>query len=232
MWFDDVGDFENGFAVVKKDNKWNFLKKDGNLLSPNMWFDEVGFFNNGNDLVPVKINHTVYYINGNNGNFYNYNYEPISPPTNGGEKKSTINEIILEEVQNLFEEELKYKIRSDNGNFFDVYKNPPSIKNMSAEIRGITTPNYDLYIVDDTTQYKEILHDDLMEYLIRYEGIPSTAWYDGSVNGYYGWIKMANTNTLHPSMTLRLNSDMDKKFLEQYVKQLNEKHHYLNFLIK
>lgn len=145
-------------------------------------------------------------------------------------ENARINEIITEEIQNLLEVELKYKIRSDNGNLFDVFKNPPSIRNMSPEIRGISTPTYDFYVVDDTTQYKEILHDDIMEYLIKYEKIPSTTWYDGSVNGYYGWVKMANTNTLHPSITMKLNSAMDKKFFEQYVDELNEKHPYLKFL--
>ena len=36
--FDKCGDFEGGFAVVKLKNKWNFLTKNGNILS-DTWFD-------------------------------------------------------------------------------------------------------------------------------------------------------------------------------------------------
>jgi hypothetical protein len=233
VWFDKASLFSsNGFSEVTKDNKINFLKKDGNLLSPNIWFDEVGFFNKGNDLVPVKINHTVYYINGNNGNFYNNNYEPISPPTNGGEKKSTINEIILEEVQNLFEEVLKYKIRSDNGNFFDVYKNPPHIKKMSNNIRGITTPNYDLYVVDDTTPHKEILHTDIRRYLSTHEGLPSNFDYNGGTQGYYAWIKVPNSDGMtltFDTINNKINNKIDDEFLKEYIENLNEEHPYIKF---
>ena len=233
VWFDKASLFSsNGFSEVTKDNKINFLKKDGNLLSPNIWFDEVGFFNKGNDLVPVKINHTVYYINGNNGNFYNNNYEPISPPTNGGEKKSTINEIILEEVQNLFEEVLKYKIRSNNGNFFDVYKNPPHIKKMSNNIRGITTPNYDLYVVDDTTPHKEILHTDIRRYLSTHEGLPSNFDYNGGTQGYYAWIKVPNSDGMtltFDTINNKINNKIDDEFLKEYIENLNEEHPYIKF---
>ena len=43
--FDDyIGDFENGFAIVKLNRKWNFIRTDGNLLSK-QWFDNVSDFN-------------------------------------------------------------------------------------------------------------------------------------------------------------------------------------------
>jgi len=32
---------------------------------------------------------------------------------------------------------------------FEVYKNPKSIKNFVPYARGLTTPDYDFYIVDD-----------------------------------------------------------------------------------
>ena len=39
LWFDEVYDFENGYAGVKKDGKWNYINTEGQLLSPNLWFD-------------------------------------------------------------------------------------------------------------------------------------------------------------------------------------------------
>ena len=38
--------FMNGFAAVELNDKWNFIKTDGQLLFK-QWFDEVGSFNVG-----------------------------------------------------------------------------------------------------------------------------------------------------------------------------------------
>lgn len=47
-WFDEAQDFKNGFGVVRLDNQgWNFIKPDGQLLSPKQWFGEVHNFENG-----------------------------------------------------------------------------------------------------------------------------------------------------------------------------------------
>ena len=42
--FDNIDDFENGFALVELNNKWNFIDTNGNLLSQ-QWFDGVSDFN-------------------------------------------------------------------------------------------------------------------------------------------------------------------------------------------
>jgi hypothetical protein len=59
MWFDSIGkitsDFftnyfrydENGILPVEKLGKYNFLKRDGELLCKDMWFNYVEYFNNG-----------------------------------------------------------------------------------------------------------------------------------------------------------------------------------------
>src|SRR5574344_10415 len=47
--FNEVGDFENEFAIVRLNGiGWNFLKPDGTLLWPgDTWFDECDNFKNG-----------------------------------------------------------------------------------------------------------------------------------------------------------------------------------------
>lgn len=44
--YDYVLDFQDGYAVVKKGNKYNYIDKDGNLLSEK-WFDDAYSFNEG-----------------------------------------------------------------------------------------------------------------------------------------------------------------------------------------
>ncbi|MFW6246718.1 MAG: hypothetical protein ACOC22_00885 [bacterium] len=146
-----------------------------------------------------------------------------------------LNKLILEEYINIINEqqalneaELPYKISSDLDNRFTVYKNPNSIRAMGDRIRGISTPNYDIYVVNDTTQFKEILHDDIMEYLIRYEGMPSYVMPDGSTNGYYGWVKLEG-NKLGLSTTVMYNKNLDEEFFNEYLAQINAEHPYLRF---
>jgi hypothetical protein len=46
--YDEVGGFFNGFAMVYKEGKYNFINKQGELLwDKDEWFDDVSNFNNG-----------------------------------------------------------------------------------------------------------------------------------------------------------------------------------------
>ena len=45
--FDRIGDFSEGYAQVKLNNKFNFIDTQGKLVSPNQWFDDVYDFYNG-----------------------------------------------------------------------------------------------------------------------------------------------------------------------------------------
>lgn len=45
--FDKVNNFRNGFALVESNGKFNFIDKQGNLLTPNQWFDKANNFRNG-----------------------------------------------------------------------------------------------------------------------------------------------------------------------------------------
>ena len=45
--FDNVYEFQDGFARVILNSKWNFIGKKCNLLSQNLWFDKANNFDNG-----------------------------------------------------------------------------------------------------------------------------------------------------------------------------------------
>ena len=47
MKYDFVGNFYNGYARVKLNNKWNSVDTQGKLVSPNQWFDWIGDFHDG-----------------------------------------------------------------------------------------------------------------------------------------------------------------------------------------
>ena len=64
--FDYIGDFENDFAQVNLNKKWNFIDTNGNLLSQ-QWFDGVSDFNEYGISI-VKLNKKWNLID-KNGNF-------------------------------------------------------------------------------------------------------------------------------------------------------------------
>ena len=51
--FDDVQEFNEGFAGVEMNEEWNFINKEGQLLSK-LWFNDVGDFEKG--VAQVKLN--------------------------------------------------------------------------------------------------------------------------------------------------------------------------------
>jgi hypothetical protein len=67
-WFNDCGDFCDGFAKVRNmDKKWNFIDKNGNLLS-NVWLDDCSDFYDG--FAEVVLHGKILLIN-KNGQFLN-----------------------------------------------------------------------------------------------------------------------------------------------------------------
>ena len=65
--FDWCDYFSEGFGVIKLNDKYNFINKEGKILSPNQWFDDAHAFGEGFDPVkgfaPVELNGNWYYIN-------------------------------------------------------------------------------------------------------------------------------------------------------------------------
>ena len=58
--FDNVRDFNDGFAVVRLNDKWNFINTRGELLC-NQWFDWCGDFDNG--FAKLELNDKCNFIN-------------------------------------------------------------------------------------------------------------------------------------------------------------------------
>jgi len=73
--FDFVDDFSEGFALVRLHNKWNFIDRNGNLLTPNQWFDKSGYFHEG--FAAVQLKGKSNYID-RNGNLYDENEKPLN----------------------------------------------------------------------------------------------------------------------------------------------------------
>ena len=60
MKYDVVGNFYDGYARAKLNNKWNFIDTQGKLVSPNQWFDWIRDFHDG--YAKVKLNNKWYRI--------------------------------------------------------------------------------------------------------------------------------------------------------------------------
>ena len=61
-WFDKIWNFNEGFAVVKLNNKQSFINENGDLICRgNLWFDGVRAFNNG--FATVRLNGKYSFIN-------------------------------------------------------------------------------------------------------------------------------------------------------------------------
>ena len=58
--FDRIGNFKEGFARVRINDKWNFINTEGRILS-NQWFDNVWYFSEG--FARVELNDKVNFIN-------------------------------------------------------------------------------------------------------------------------------------------------------------------------
>ena len=59
--FDDIDTFDNGFAMVTLNGKYNFINQNGQLVSPNQWFDDCWNFSEG--FAKVKLNGKYNFIN-------------------------------------------------------------------------------------------------------------------------------------------------------------------------
>lgn len=66
-WFDEIGEFKDGFAQIKLNDEWNFIDSSGKVLF-GFWFEEAGVFAEGYAL--VKLKGKWYFIN-SQGEFTN-----------------------------------------------------------------------------------------------------------------------------------------------------------------
>ena len=63
-WFDFIGNFKEGFAIVRLNGKWSFINTKGELIGDgNLWFDSVSRFDEG--VAWVALNRKYSFINTN-----------------------------------------------------------------------------------------------------------------------------------------------------------------------
>ena len=61
-WFDFIGNFKEGFAIVMLNNRWSFINENGDLIcGGNLWFDDVDPFKEG--FASVRLNGKYSFIN-------------------------------------------------------------------------------------------------------------------------------------------------------------------------
>ena len=136
-------------------------------------------------------------------------------------------------LRKLLNEELVGEV---NGN--EVYKNPKSIKRMKPELRGISFPNGDLYVVDDA---RNIIHSEFFEWLGKKgHKVPSNMWSKPGVveaikKGYIPWQRKGSSESFYLSESTDFDDDFFDEaelmtYLKKYsakVKQKNPKYKYV-----
>ena len=93
MKYDVVGNFYDGYARLKLNNKCNFIDTQGKLFSPKQWFDGAGDFSDGSET--VKLNGKWYKID-TKGNIVTTMNEHTVVIT-----KSDLRKIVLECVEKI-----------------------------------------------------------------------------------------------------------------------------------
>ena len=73
--FDYVSNFKEGFVMFRLNEKYNFIDKNGKILSPNQWFDSCGDFHEG--FAVLRLNGERNFID-SKGNLYDENKNPIN----------------------------------------------------------------------------------------------------------------------------------------------------------
>lgn len=107
----------------------------------------------------------------------------------------------------------------------EVYKNPKSIKRMESDIRAISDPKGNLYVMNDAWRK---IHSNL-EWWLRKKGYVNintdvqdwkSAYKMMIKNGYVHWTRKGNTDSFYLSESTTTNSDwFNKKELMPYLKK-------------
>lgn len=126
-------------------------------------------------------------------------------------------------------------------NGYEVYKNPKSITRMEDDIRGISFPDGDLFVVNDA---RHILHHELSGWLIRngYR-VPVNINFnqgilDGVKTGYVTWQRRSSSNEfwLGESISFKNKKYFNKKelipYLEKWVKKVKSKNSQYKFVLE
>ena len=118
LWFNEVGEFNDGLAEVELNGKLNFINTKGELLFSNLWFDEVYNFYDGFAWVKIS-NNDYYYINAK-GEIFDEDRKTKIDPNTLKENVSKTMAIIKEEVDR-FNEQYFLGYHSTRRNLKDGY---------------------------------------------------------------------------------------------------------------
>lgn len=104
---------------------------------------------------------------------------------------------------------------------YEVYKNPKSIKRMAFDLRGISFPNGDLFVIDDG---RNTIHKHLRDWLDKnghkMPPIETTKELMQNVKkGYIPWQRIATSNDFRLSESFKLNDIYPEKEYMPYVKK-------------
>jgi len=106
---------------------------------------------------------------------------------------------------------------------YEIFKNPKSIKRMDADLRGISFPNGDLFVIDDG---RNVVHSQLSDWLKRNKYsipidmslLPELA--KGIKKGYIEWQRKGTSNNFYLSESVVvLYSKFDEKTVVSYIKK-------------
>jgi len=116
----------------------------------------------------------------------------------------------------------------------EVYKNPKSIKRMVSELRAISFPSGDLFVIDDS---KNVLHTKFAEWLNKNKYKNVYVWgVDKFKKGYIHWQRKGGSNDFWLSESTALFDEEERKeivpYLEKYVKKVKSKNPQYKFILK
>jgi len=117
---------------------------------------------------------------------------------------------------------------------YELYKNPKSIKRMVADLRGVSFPNGDLFVIDDA---KHTTHSSLMYglnvngYSVNYSGT-MTDLVKLVKKGYITWQRRGKTNDFYISESLNASIAAEHKlmpYIKKSIGKVQQKHSQYNF---
>ena len=123
QWFDNVGDFDDGFSMVRLNKKYNFIGKNGQLVS-NQWFDNAYSFSNGFAQVLLTDNNYFNFID-TKGNLYDENKKLIKKNETNENKnmKKQVIKINENQLTQIVKESIKRLLKEDTGLKFKIVNN-------------------------------------------------------------------------------------------------------------
>jgi len=133
---------------------------------------------------------------------------------------------IFQKVNNI-NEEFVTRIKLFNWDY-DVYKNPKTLAKLKSDIRGISTPEGDLYVVDTT----EIIHS-MFSFKMKEKGFnfPEEVYYN---KNYITWVRYDNTNNFYLGESYEINDKKNEieELNKQSIENVKNKNPQFTFILK